>query len=369
MKVQRMRIGRVLLYSVMTAMILQSTFVGYTVLAADMTEELISQYEDYQNRFESIKVTQDIEKQDFELIEEHSFPVLLESFSTEELLFLPALEKNTHRLAIFLADEEGRIVYKYNNFEANYRVRGELKQPIERLAAVSFADVNADGRTDIVLITRCINETGAYAGKPYKVGDVLFQKEGSFYRDWRISDKLNRFGMNKSAKCIISFVRDGQSTEFLYTATTKEELLKNGFQIAEEQCYTRNFEKLGRLEVMPGIYRISEYDVFMIYLINDQGNIVWSFQPMGEYDNLYSLKGTTGKDLDGDGMKDLAVLAKYSYEGPEGELVVASSCAIYYQRTGGFDIDTGFDEYYQCTEEDTLEALVEKIREFWGWEV
>lgn len=368
MKRRMKRAGRGVLLGVLTAMSLHHVCGSLPAWAADASRELTIQYRDYQKRFESVQVTADIAEQGFDLMEEHSFPVQLESFSEEELTFLPALEESYHRLAIFLADAGGNIVYKYNNFEANYCFRGVLEQPIKSLAAVAFADVNEDGLTDVVLISRCINETGDYAGKPYKVGDVLFQKEGGFYRDWRVSDKINRFGMNKSANCIISFVRDGQSAEFLYTATTKKELLENGFQIVEEQCYTRNFEKLGKLEVMPGIYRISEYDIFMIYLINEQGNIVWSFQPMGEYDNLYSLKGITGRDMDGDGMKDLVVLARYSYEGPEGELMVESSCAIYYQRTGGFDIDKGFKEYYQCTEEDTLEALVEKIREFWGWE-
>ncbi len=337
--------------------------------SAPEVEETIALYEEYQGRFERIAFLPDIEKEGFTLIEDHIFSVVLESFGEKELSFVPAMEEKYHRLALFLADEDGRIVYKCNSLETNNRVRGAMEQPTRQLAAVSFADVNRDGRTDIILITKCVNDTGEYAGKPYKVGDVLFQGEETFYRDYRISDKINRFGMNKSANCIISFVRDGNSTEFLYTAVTQKELLDQGFKIIEEQCYTRNFEKLGRLQVVPGVFRISEYDIFMIYLINEQGYIVWSFQPMGDYDNLYSLKGMTGRDMDGDGMKDLVVLARYSYEGPSGELVVESDCAIYYQRTGGFDIDTGFSSYYQCTEEDTLEELVKKIREYWGWGV
>ena len=42
--------------------------------------------------------------------------------------------------------------------------------------------------------------------------------------------------------------------------------------------------------------------------------------------------------------------------------------AIYYQRTAGFEKDTDFTEDYECTEEDTLEALVTKIRAYWGWQ-
>ena len=94
--------------------------------------------------------------------------------------------------------------------------------------------------------------------------------------------------------------------------------MENGFIIIEEQHYTRYFEKLGSLQVVPGIIHMSAYDIFMVYLVNEQGDIVWSFQPMGDCDNLYSLKGINGRDLDGDGMKDLVILGRYSYEGPSG---------------------------------------------------
>ena len=105
----------------------------------------------------------------------------------------------------------------------------------------------------------------------------------------------------------------------------------------------------------------------MIYLVNEQGSIVWSFQPMEDYDNLYALKGMTCRDMDGDGMKDIVVLARYSYSGPEGELLIDTKCDIYYQRTDGFEEDKGFAESYRCTEKDTMAGLVGIIREYWGW--
>ncbi len=332
-------------------------------------EQTKALFQEYEERFDSIVYQKDIEEAGFSVIEEQVFPVILESFGEEELSFLPAMDETYHRLALFLADGEGNIVYKSNQLETNFLQKGVMSQPTRELTAVSFQDANGDGRTDIILITKCMNDSGDYAGRTYKVGDVLFQGEGLFYRDWRVSDKINRFSMNKSANCIASFVRGESSTEVLYTATTLEELLDNGFSVIEEQCYWRNFEKLGRLRVVPGIIRISEYDIFMIYLVNEQGYIVWSFDPMGDNDNLYALKGITGKDMDGDGMKDLVVLARYSSEGEEGELIVHTDCAIYYQRTSGFDIDTEFGKVYQCTEEDTLEELVNRIREYWGWQV
>ena len=52
-----------------------------------------------------------------------------------------------------------------------------------RLQSVSFQELDHDGLTDIVLITVCENDAGDYAGKSYRVGDVLFQRDGDFYRD------------------------------------------------------------------------------------------------------------------------------------------------------------------------------------------
>lgn len=339
----------------------------FTVGAAGESAEVLAKYEEYENRFAAIETVTDVEENGFEIIENQVFPVVLESFGEEEVTFIPAMEPKYHRLALFIAGADGSILYKTNQLETNTLYRGRMEQPTTDIAAVSFQDANHDGLTDIILITKCVNATGEYADKTYKTGDILFQREGGFFRDYRVSDKINRFSMNKSATSILSFVRDGNSMEYLYTATTLEELLDHGFEIIEEQCYYRNFEKLGRLRVVPGVAQLSEYDIFMIYLINEQGYIVWSFQPMGDYDNLYSLKGMTGKDLDGDGMKDLVVMARYSYEGPDGEIIIETDCSIYYQRTSGFDIDEDFETYYQCTEENTLEELVIKIREYWGW--
>ena len=328
---------------------------------------LVQRYEDYQESFAGIETLDDIEESGYEKIEDHCFPVLLESFGEEEVNFVPILHKEYHRLAVLITDSGGKVLYKTDQLEANYRQLDQLEQPIKGLAAVSFQDLNHDGLTDIILIANCENDTGEYAGKNYKIGDVLFQRDGQFYRDWRISDKINRFSMNKSAEFIAAYVRDGSSTEILYTATTLDELLDNGFQIIKEQNYSRNFEKQGNLQVVPGIIRMAEYDVFMIYLVNEQGSIVWSFQPMEDYDNLYALKGMTCRDMDRDGMKDIVVLARYSYAGPEGELLIDTKCDIYYQRTDGFEEDKEFEKSYQCTEKDTMAGLVEIIREYWGW--
>lgn len=328
-------------------------------------KRLLQNYEDYQQRLDGIETRSQMSESGFQVIENQIFPIVTEQFG--EVLVVPAMERRYHRLILFLVREDGSVVYRTDQLETNNRIRGSLVQPVRSISAIAFHDLNRDGLMDIVLITTCVGQSGEYAGKSYKVGDVLFQGDGGFYRDYRISDKINRFSMNKSVNCIVAFVRDGYSTEFLYTATTKSELLRNGFVISQEQNYARQFEKLGRLEVVPGTYTMANFSTFMIYLINEQGYIVWSFQPMGEFDNLYALKGINCKDIDGDGMKDILVLARYSYAGANNQLVIESDYSIYYQRTGGFVTDTEVKKRVYCSEEDTVAGLVEKARGYWGW--
>ena len=385
-----------------TALLISTVFSIDATAQEAVQDNIAKEYNEYTKCFDAINTLEDIKAQGYEIVEKHVFDIPLVTKSTEvdedgEFLdtevtrpidiniisdedavvlqsvptvrFVTAIDKKYHRAAVFLADKDGTIVYKTNTLECNYTIRGQLEQPIVDMVSVAFADMNHDGLMDIILIAGCVNDSGGYSGQLYKVGEVLFQKKDaiSFYRDWRVNDKLNRFGMNKSAKCIISFVRDGNSTEFLYTATTEQELMDNGFRVIEEQSYWRTYEKLGQLKVLPGTFSMADYDIFMIYMVNRQGNIVWSFQPMGDMDNLYSLKGMSGKDMDGDGMKDLVVWAQYSKEGEHGELLVENRCSVYYQRTGGFDTDTDFVENYQFTSGENMEMLLSAIRAYWGW--
>lgn len=328
---------------------------------------LVQQYEAYQSAFEGIQSLADVEAAGYEIIENQRFPVQLETFGPEEVELVAIMHKEYHRLVVLIVDGAGNVLFKTNQLETNYRYPGQLEQPTKSLESVSFQELDHDGLTDIVLITKCENDTGDYAGKSYQVGDVLFQRDGDFYRDWRISDKINRFSMNKSADFIASYVGEGNSTEILYTATTLEQLLEHGFHLVEEHSYRVDFEKQGSLLVAPGFISMADYDVFMIYLVNAQGDIVWSFQPMEDYDNLYALKGLVCRDMDGDGMKDVVVLARYSYAGPDGELLIDTKCDIYYQRTDGFEAEKNFGKIYQCGPEDTMDELVEIIREYWGW--
>lgn len=339
---------------------------GTDVLAAQERAEdakaVRQEYQAYQMRLNGIQNRSGIAESGFTVLEEQVFEISLENLG--DVTFLPALDETWHRLVLFFADEEENIVYRTDQLEMNFLNSGTPAQSVRELSAVSFQDVNRDGRTDILLIASCEKESGK---KPVRTGEVLFAGENGFYRDWRISDKINRFGMNKNIDFIIAYARDGKTTEFLYTATALEQLKKNGFTVISEQSYTREFEKLGRLLVVPGSITIADYEIFMIYLVDEQGTIVWSFQPMGNHDSLYALRGISCRDIDGDGLKDIAVLARYSDE-ITGEQQIVSDYAIYYQRTGGFSGDMEFKKQYTCDENTKMEDLVKEARSYWGYE-
>lgn len=321
-------------------------------------------YQNFLGRIEAVKSRAEIEVNGFAIIEEQIYPLVTEGFG--EIFLVPAMDPESRRLVLFFAEEDGKIIFSTERLETNRQFPGRYKQGTRGVAAVSFPDINGDGLSDVVLITIC-NTRQDGTGITCKVGDVLFQGEESFYQDWRLSDRINRLAMNKSVRQITSFSREGNSAEFLYQAESLKELREHGFVEETGYSFKKDFEKLGELSVVPGYYKMAEYHIFMVYLVNGQGNIVWSGQPMGEFENLYEILGIDSRDIDGDGLKDLTVLARYTYDTPSGEMMTEKDYTIYYQRTGGFQMDTELKSRYQCTEETTMEELVELARSYWGW--
>ena len=115
--------------------------------------ELLTNYQDYQHRLASIVKLADIEDNGFSVIEDQIFPLETECFGSVSLV--PAIEKEYRRLVLFLITEDGTVVYRTDQLETNNRNRGSLKQPLKEISAVSFLDVNRDGRQHIILTTSC----------------------------------------------------------------------------------------------------------------------------------------------------------------------------------------------------------------------
>lgn len=90
--------------------------------AKEELARLIALYEAYEARFAAIENTSDIEENGFYIIGEQSFPVTLESFGEEEVVFLPIMDREYSRMGILVADAAGSILYKTDNLATNSRI-------------------------------------------------------------------------------------------------------------------------------------------------------------------------------------------------------------------------------------------------------
>ena len=322
-------------------------------------------FERYRARVEGVRYVEDIEANGFIVLEDHSFQAEFESFGSVSVL--TALDPKHGRLILFLTGADGRVVYQTDELECNHIRRGELNQPNVGVSAIAFRDINHDDLKDIVLISRCAGPAGLNTGDTYrdtyKVGDVLFQSDTGLYRDWRLSDKLNRFDMNTNLDVVTAFARDGDSVEFLYSAATLRELIRNGFQIEDDRDVS--FERFGEVRMISGDYRLAGYYILMIYLVDPNGNVAWRFQPMGGYPNFNRIRGFLLTDLDGDGLTDLLGLIRYDTFDKNHNTIRVTDYVIYYQRNGYFEADTAFQSSYVYADGDEISDVAERAAAFW----
>lgn len=281
-----------------------------------------------------------------------------------ECTVYPMINRSFGRVALFFADGEGNVLYKTENLECNYFLADSLYQPNTDIIAISVRDINEDGLPDLLLLSRCLHD-----GKKFKIGDIVYQGQDTFYRDWRVSDNINRFSMNKDIEMMAAFAHDGQSTEFLYRATTLDELTDGGFVLLKDQIFNAEFEKFGTVRVIPGEYRMSVQYIFILYLVNSDGQIVWNFQGMRDYDNFGWMSGISFKDVDGDGWADLSILANYKSFDENNKTYDAIDFSIYYQRDGYFFEDQDFHEVFlpELTGTEVMDDIVQAARKYWGW--
>lgn len=326
---------------------------------------LTSDYSRYLAHFESINNLEDIERAGYEISDITYITSYFQTTSIDsECTIYPAINKQYGRIALFFADAEGNVLYKTEDLECNYFFKESLYQPNIAIAAMAERDINGDGSKDILIIVRCLDD-----GNKFKIGDILIQGEETFYRDWRISEKINRFSMDKDINMMMSFVYDGQSAEFLYSASTLDELLNGGFEPLTDQVFHADYEKFGTVKVVPGTYTMGGHHIFILYLVNSERQVVWNFQCMRDYDNFSRMTGISFKDVDGDGWADLSILAEYKSLDDNNELYTAKDFSIYYQRDGYFFEDKDFHTTFfnELTGEEVMDDIVQAARRYWGW--
>jgi len=322
-----------------------------------------SDSDQYMARFHSINTLTEAKAAGYEPV-----GIITDYFPTAcvhaECTVYPSINRQYGRMALFFADADGRVLYKTEDLACNNFYSGQLTQPNADVAAISERDVNGDGLKDILIINLCLDDDGVF-----KIGDILYQGADMFYRDWRVTDKINRFNMNKDIDMMTAFARDGQSAEFLYSAATLDELIRDGFIPLTDQTFDADFEKFGAVKVVPGTYTMGGIHIFILYLVNSDGLVVWNFQCMRGYDSFNRMTGISFKDVDGDGWADLSVLAVYDSLGDNDETQTVTDFSIYYQRDGYFFEDTDFRAAFlkQLTGKETMDDIVQAARKYWGW--
>lgn len=329
---------------------------------AHAAQNSIDDLNDFIMRINNTNFEKEISINGFSIIQNQVYSVIHNEFG--EIKLIPAMDTKYQLIILFFADINGNIIFKTYNLQCNFLIQEQFKQSAKGVSSVSFTDLNGDGLLDIILIYSCDYENSQ---NTFNVGDVLFQNSKGFYRDFRISDKINRFDMNKNVNAIEDYVKDGKSAEFLYTSETLGQLIDNGFNVIKSQSFDVHLEKFGVAQLVPGFYNMAGQNYLMIYLINSDGNILWNFQPMQDHMNFFSIKACSFIDVNGDGLKDINILASYIDIDEKGNASLVIDFNIYYQEAGYFIEDTEFKSNYTFKYTDGLPNITQKAREFWGW--
>ncbi|WP_209940610.1 hypothetical protein [Paenibacillus sp. PvR133] len=96
---------------------------------------------------------------------------------------------------------ENKILYEFPEFYGN---NGKM---IDRIKAVSFKDLNQDGRTDIVIIADYITGVNAHGIETLPIAGIYFQKKDKTYTTLPELDKsINQTGHNRTLQNVIQYV-------------------------------------------------------------------------------------------------------------------------------------------------------------------
>lgn len=317
------------------------------------------------NNFNSISKLSDIEKSGYEIKTKHTIKAYFGIDTIKDNCNVVTAINNQYGIvAIFVVNQKNDILYKTKDLACNSFLENSIIQPNVSIKAVSSRDLDKNGYDDIIIISKCL-----YDGKEFKIADIIFQKNDMLYRDLRITDKLNRFNINKDVATISRFVSDGESPEFLYNASDYKQVVSKGFTPIKDQMFDANFEKFGSVTVVPGTYKMGNHNVFIVYLVDKNNKIVWNFQCMRDYDNFSHIKSISFKDIDGDGWKDFLILAQYNTLDDNDKTITVTDFAIFYQRTGYFFEDKDFhDEFFKkLSNKEVMNDIVVAARKYWGW--
>lgn len=140
----------------------------------------------------------DLQKDGRIIVKEHSFPAELENCG--KVRFLSTDYRPFHAFDFFLTDEKGNIIY---SFPGKYRSGWQHSA----IRAVSLADVNRDGLTDVIIITEYVPVPGSKEVGPDPYASIYFQKRTGFVDDLDFDRQLNETRQNTDIRTVLEFAK------------------------------------------------------------------------------------------------------------------------------------------------------------------
>ena len=136
---------------------------------------------------------------EFSPMEEHSFILELNSWGKVRFVSGKFTSDDYVPVGFYLTDKDGDILY---GFEPTITYNVDIK-------AVSFKDVNNDGRKDIIIIA-------AYSDDSEYLATVYLQKpDGSFGNDPELDQEINDTGSNKDVKSVTNYLSQKETSDQL----------------------------------------------------------------------------------------------------------------------------------------------------------
>lgn len=135
----------------------------------------------------------------FTPIEEQSFDVELENWGQVKFISGYYLVNELPEVHFYLTDSIGNMVYDFPDSLFNEWIFYEV-------SAISFKDMNHDGRKDIIIIISYMFGHGEHAAEEFSVARVFFQEGTEFVNDSKLDEQLNDKKQNQTIKMVFDYV-------------------------------------------------------------------------------------------------------------------------------------------------------------------
>ncbi|WP_139074693.1 hypothetical protein [Paenibacillus elgii] len=149
-----------------------------------------------------------------EEIADQSFQVELESWG--KVRFVSAKRANADgrkELVLSLKDAEGHTLYTFPQPKLT------ASWNFESVKAVSFKDVDGDGKKDVIVLADYVTGKGSRGSAAITAPSIFIQKDKSFVSDVEIDNRLNASGKISTVSDVVAFFKAKAKTDAAQTPT------------------------------------------------------------------------------------------------------------------------------------------------------